>query len=175
MDNLRYRKVAVGGLSKQALLGRLANAGVEMNEAARRLFDSPEFTTNPDPEILTMVELSVADLGFQDGATMAAIHASAIARGYEWAPLELGPHLRLQYLDQPEGSLEQPRTEHRAPPGSVTIASAPLSADDEFPKGFYLRRIEGKLWLRGYRSGPDHLWAPEDRLGYVVGGRKGTK
>ena len=39
-----------------------------------------------------------------------------------------------------------------------------LSDDDEVPKGFYLRRIEGVLWLRGYRAGAEHVWSPDDRL-----------
>jgi len=42
------------------------------------------------------------------------------------------------------------------------VASAPLAQDDETPKGFYLRRIEGVLWLRGYRSWPGHIWSPQD-------------
>jgi hypothetical protein len=77
-------------------------------------------------------------------------------------PLELGPHLRLQFTDQPEGSLGQPVSQNCAPPGSLTVASAPLAQDDETPKGFYLRRIEGVLWLRGYRSWPGHIWSPQD-------------
>jgi hypothetical protein len=39
-----------------------------------------------------------------------------------------------------------------------------LAQDESIPKGFYLRRIEGILWLRGYRSGPEHLYSPEDRF-----------
>ena len=32
------------------------------------------------------------------------------------------------------------------------------------PKGFYLRHIDGAPWLRGYRSGPEHVWSAQDRL-----------
>jgi hypothetical protein len=45
--------------------------------------------------------------------------------------------------------------------------SAPLAADDDIPKGFCLRRIDGVLWLRGYRSGPEHIWSPDDRLIFI--------
>jgi hypothetical protein len=79
-------------------------------------------------------------------------------------PLELGPHPRLQFLDQPEGHLGHPSSKHRAPHGSITVASRPLTEDYETPKGFYLRRIDGVLWLRGYCSAPDDIWNPEDRL-----------
>jgi hypothetical protein len=45
-----------------------------------------------------------------------------------------------------------------APRGSLLRAQLGAS------KGFYLRRINGVLWLRGYRSGPEHIYSPEDRL-----------
>jgi len=70
----------------------------------------------------------------------------------------------MQFLDQPEGSAGFSATQHRAPPGSITIASSPLDDSDETPKGFYLRRIDGVLWLRGYWSWPGNIWRPEDVL-----------
>jgi hypothetical protein len=98
------------------------------------------------------------------GATTAEIYARAETLGLALCPLELGPHLRLLYRDQPEGYWGQPIRQHQAPSGSITVASQPLAEDDEFPKGFYLRRIQGVLWLRGYRSGPDHVWQGEDHF-----------
>ena len=54
-----------------------------------------------------------------------------------------------------------------APPGSITVASAPLDDRDDTPKGFYLRRIESTLWLRGYRSWSGHRWSCEDVFAFV--------
>ena len=158
------RAIAVGGRSKRELLEALQRHGVEVNEAGRTLFSSDRFQTSHRSRIIEAVEVSVLHLGCPQGATMSQIHATAAALGLALCPLELGPHLRLQYLDQPEGHLAHPPSHHRAPPGSVTIASAQLTEEDDFPKGFYLRRIAGTLWLRGYRSGPEHIWEPEDRL-----------
>lgn len=162
------RTTRVGGLSKQELIKRLRRSGVELNEAARALFAHDAFTTQPRTSSLTTVELSVADLGCVAGATIAQIHEQAARLGLALCPREVGPHLRLQYLDQPEGALEHRPARHRAPPGSLTVASPAVAADDETPKGFYLRRIEGVLWLRGYRSRPEHLWNPEDRLVFCL-------
>jgi hypothetical protein len=44
------------------------------------------------------------------------------------------------------------------------VASRPLDESEETPKGFYLRRNDGVLWLRGYWSHAGHLWSPEDLL-----------
>lgn len=158
------RTVTVGSLPKAALRQALQHNAILLNEAAEQLFVSELFTTLATHTPLQTVELTVRELGFPAGATMATIAAAASALGLDLCPLELGPHLRLHYLDQPEGYWGQPVLEQCAPSGSLTIASAPHVADDDFPKGFYLRRIQGVLWLRGYRSVPDHLWSPGDHF-----------
>lgn len=118
-------------------------------------------------EIAT-VELTVANLGYAQGATIAQVHVRAAELGLALCPLELGPHLRLQYLDQPEGHLGHPPSKHRAPPGSITVASRQLTDDHDTLQGFYLRRIDGVLWLRGYRYASDDIWSPEDRLVFCL-------
>ena len=157
------RTVQIGGQTKAALLERLAQCGIEMNESARVLFASDKFVTSDAPTHLRTVELSVRNLRFPQGATLSDLYASAAHLGLRLCPVELGPHLRLQYLDQPEGFLGQPVWQNRAPPGAIIIASEILSTDDAFPKGFYLRRINGTLWLRGYRCDREHISDPEDR------------
>jgi hypothetical protein len=158
------RTVPVGGLAKSELLQALQRNAILMNESAEQLFASDHFTTAATRYVITTVELTVRDLGFGRGSTIAEIYARAGVLGLGLCPLELGPHLRLQYLDQPEGYWGQPVRQHRAPAGSITIASEPLTEDDDLPKGFYLRRIKGVLWLRGYRSGPGHVWDADDRF-----------
>src|SRR5262249_26290675 len=122
------------------------------------------FTTVSQAKVIKIAFRSVAELGFAEGATYQQLTARAIELGLIEAPLELGPHLRLQFLNQPEGSVGAVTTQHRAPSGSITVASSPLDDSDQTPKGFYLRRIDGVLWLRGYWSWPGHMWSPEDVL-----------
>ena len=47
------------------------------------------------------------------------------------------------------------------------MVSVPLDEGYETPRGFYLRRIDGVLWLRGYRADAAHLWSPEDVFVFV--------
>lgn len=158
------RVVLIGGVSKPGLLSRLEAAAVRLNDLAHVLFADPRFTSLPAQSRVETVELTVADLGLPRGGTYAAILQQAFARGLAACPLELGPHLRLQYLDQPESPPAVRAPRNRAPPGSLTVVSQAVAADEDAPQGFYLRRISGSLWLRGYRSCPGHLWSPEDRL-----------
>ena len=88
----------------------------------------------------------------------------ALAAGLVECPLELAPYLRLKYRDQPDSADGKSLTHGRAPPGSLLVASSPLDASYETPKGFYLRHVDRVLWLRGYWSSPDHTLSPGDVL-----------
>ncbi len=166
------RTVPVGGLTKSELLQELQRNAISMNEAGETLVASDQFTTSETRYSVTTVELTVGNLGFSRGATMAEIYTGAGVLGLDLCPLEVGPHLRLQYRDQPEGHWGQPVRHHQAPAGSITVASTPLTDDDDVPKGLYLRRITSVRWLRGYRSGPEHIWAPDDH--FIFGQRYKT-
>lgn len=159
---LRY--VDVGGCTKQELLEKLETQGVLMNESANTLFKDARFKVSPTSYTLPTVELMVENLGLPQGSNLSGILGEAKRLGLEVCPLELAPFLRLSYMDQPEGFKDKPERLHQAPYGSITIASSPLTGDDEFPKGFYVRRIDGVLWLRGYRASNLHIWNPYDHI-----------
>ncbi len=158
------RVVYVGARDASELLEDLTGHNVQINELGMRLLSSRSFKVSETRHPLVTVELTVDNIGYPQGATISEIYEKVPALGLSLCPIDLGPHLRLQYLDQPEGFWGKPASEHRAPPGSITIASEPLEEDDDFPKGFYLRRIKGVLWLRGYQSGPEHVWDPDDHF-----------
>lgn len=154
------RSVRIGGMTRSALLAELPRNGVQRNDIARALLAHPDFATSEVAFVLETTDVSVGELGHTQGATMAQV----FAHGLSLCPLELAPHLRLQFMDQPEGCLGYPHTEHRAPPGSLTVASRTLASEDGDSLGFYLRRIRGGLWLRGYRAPAEHLWSADDRF-----------
>ena len=161
------RAITLGGRTKAELREQLRQASVELNKYAGELFASGLFVVSETPYSLNIAETSVERLGFPHGATMGEIQGRAGSLGLGLCPLELGPFLRLECLDQPEGDPGQRARPGQAPAGSITIVSAALAEDDEFPKGFYLRRTAGVPWLRGYRSGPTHVWSSDDRLVFV--------
>jgi len=159
--------VQVGGLSKAELLSKLRDAQVQLNQAAIALFADDRFETTPTSSLIEVVHISVGQLGLSDGATFTRVVERAAGTDLSPCALEIGPHLRLQLTDQPEEFIGNAPSKNCAPPGSITVASVPLSDDDEAPKGFYLRRIGGVLWLRGYRSWPGHLWSPADVFAFA--------
>ena len=142
------RPLTIGGLTKAELLWRLGGAGVSLNAYAIELFADPIFQTSSTENEVLPVVVSLPDLDLRDGGTYAQIVARAESAGLVSCPTEVAPHLRLRYLDQPEGPY-------------LTVASAKLRAEDAFPNGLYLRRLEDGLWLRGYNAGPENIYAPD--------------
>ena len=165
---INTRIIEVGGLTKLQLIQKLKQNSILMNEYGNRLFADENFTTSDTKYNLKTIELTVMDLGFPNGANTAQLFKRGSEFGLELCPLELGPHLRLKYLDQPEGYSADASQQNKAPSGSITIASEILTKEDDFPKGFYLRRINDVLWLRGYIADELHVfWEPEDRFIFV--------
>ena len=117
------RTVEVGGLTKLQLM---------QNELGKKLFTDDYFTTYAKKITLETVELTVRDLGLSKGGTLTKIFERANHLGLDLCPLELGPYLRLGYLDQSEG---KPSRQHQAPNGSITVASETLNDEECFPKG----------------------------------------
>lgn len=164
-DALFPVSVPIGGVEKSALIQSLRERRVRFNQAAEDLFQDARFTTRDQRTVVEIASVSVGSLGFGEGATYDQLVARARECGLSECPLELGLHLRLLYMDQPDSSQEPGAVQRgRAPRGSMVIASRPLDELDETPKGFYLRRFDGDVWLRGYWSWPGHILSPEDVL-----------
>jgi hypothetical protein len=70
---------------------------------ADEILGRPAFPFIKTPVELDLVVLSVSELGFGDEASLHDIYARAFALGFELCPAEVGPALRLNYLDQPPG------------------------------------------------------------------------
>ncbi|TFD99461.1 helicase [Jeotgalibacillus salarius] len=153
------RTVEVGGITKRELINKLHASSIRLNKYGEKLLLDDKFLVSKNKYHLKTVELTVHSLGFQQGANTSDLFRKAKELGLSLCPVELGPFLRLVYTDQHE---HESNVKNQAPAGAVTIASEPLYQHDDFPKGFYLRRIDEELWLRGYTADDLHVWNPED-------------
>jgi hypothetical protein len=161
METGRIINLEYGGLSKTDLLMRLNSSGILLNEFAKTILSSELFKVAHQTKQITLSVVSIKELGFAEGATMPQIKRKIKEYRLTECPLEIAPYLRLFLKKQREVKIERV---NQTPLGSLTIFSKPLVEDDNFPKGFYLRKIEGKLWLRGYRCSLDYVWSPNDKL-----------
>lgn len=156
----------VGTMSRPQLFQALNREDVGLNASAETLLDNPVFD-QARPQAIAVEERTVGELGFPTGAPLPQILQAAQQQGLHLCPPTTGPYLRLAWLSQPNAP-DTVMSNGRAPSASVTVAAAPLSQDAAYPKGFYLRVIDDRLWLRGFRCDDSHPWSPGDRLVFTV-------
>jgi hypothetical protein len=157
----------VDTLSRPQLLEALQREGVQLNASAQTLLEAPVFD-RPAPQTITLVERSLNELGLEAGAALPRIFDVAEDQGLRVCPVTTGPYLRLAWLSQPSAP-DTIMSNGRAPTASLTIAAPPLRPDeDDYPKGFYLRVIDGHPWLRGYRCDLTYDWDPDDRFVFSI-------
>jgi hypothetical protein len=102
------------------------------------------------------VVLSVAELGFREGAKYSEIRARALelGLGLELCPAEVGPALRLAYKDQPRGEW-------------LIIAMNTISVSDGDLRVFRVGHDDGGLWLGGDYRRPGDFWRSDRRFVFV--------
>lgn len=161
---MNQRIIQIGGLTKQQLLKKLGEQGVLINELGLKLFEDERFVASTHVKEIKLVEVTVQELGYKSGAKLEQIFGQACQKGLELCPLETGPYLRLQYLDQSEETTDALSGGNKAPSGSLTVASPVFSEESQVPKGFYLRKLDDQLWLRGYTSAEQHVFSSADRF-----------
>lgn len=161
--------MTVGGASRTDLRSALRAHGVLLNAHAEMLLDHEAFDVR-EPVELTIVERAVGELGLGDGGTLPEVFAAAREQGLWLCPPDTGPYLRLAMRSQPNAP-DSVLSAGRSPAGSIKVAAAPLSEDVEFPKGFYLRVVDGMQWLRGYRCDDEYRFSAGDRFAFVLSSR----
>ena len=116
---------------------------------ASDILGKPAFTAATEESEVDLVKVTVAELGFK-GAQRDQIYARAKELGLELCPAEVGPQLRLQYQDQPNGEW-------------ITVAmEEPIHASDGNLWLFFVGRGDSGLWLSSYCSDPDGFWVADE-------------
>jgi hypothetical protein len=102
-DAPTWKTIAVGTFADSIALRNALDAAGCGGQAAE-ILARPAFTVSSNKTDVELVAVSAADLGFKtDTVTLAAVYARARLLGFQLAEAEVGPQLRLQYVDQPIG------------------------------------------------------------------------
>jgi hypothetical protein len=103
---------------------------------------------------VNLVALSVADLGFKDGAYYKDICAKAVEMGLELCPAEVGPAFRLAHTDQSHGEWLR-----------IAMDAIDVRCGDRL--GFAMSRDNDGLWLNDFDGRPDGFCYAGDRFVFV--------
>ncbi|MCG2672794.1 hypothetical protein L6637_38300 [Bradyrhizobium sp. WYCCWR 12774] len=104
-DVVTWKTITIGNFADSLTLrDELDSKGCSVGGQAAEILARPAFTVSSHKTHVELVNLSPAQLGFtSDTVTLASVYTRARQLGFELAAAEIGPQLRIQYLDQPIG------------------------------------------------------------------------
>jgi hypothetical protein len=123
----------------------LKASGNSIGDWANDILGKPAFKVSETEQDVELVNVSVLELGFKQGACYADICKRALELGLDLCPAEVGPQLRLQWKDQPKGTC-------------VVVAMEAITASGGDLDVFSVRCLDG---------GERYLDANDDRAGRV--------
>ncbi len=138
--------------SVESLRAALEESGTQISNWADDLLGKLEL--NKPRQTLDLVLKSPEDLGYPDGARFEQICQAGLDRGYELCPAELGPYLREQYTEQPNGEW-------------LVMAMEPIKDSDGNLEVFSVRRGYDGFWLSAYSGRPGLFWYAEFSFVFV--------
>lgn len=150
-----FRTIKLGTCADLTALKVAVNeAGCHISDYANDLLNHRDFSIVAEETEVDLVVASVAELGFEDGATYADICAKAQELGLELCPAEVGPQLRLQYTDQPNGEW-------------LRVAMEAMTDRDGNRCIFLIERDDDELWLIWDDGSPDDFWRADGPFVFV--------
>ena len=129
---------------------KLESKGVWISDYGKDLLDKTEYSK--EQKQYKLVQFTVGQLGFPQGATTDQIYAKAQELGLKLCPAEVGPQLRLSY------------------PGKdwKLIAMKQISDRDGSPNVFYLSSGGSGLGLDVVDAGPSSGWGSGGRFVFLA-------
>jgi len=123
----------------------IKDAEMRISDWANDIIGKPEFTVIAGETEVDLVKVTVAELGFKNGARRDQIYDRAKELGLELCPSEVGPQLRLQYKDQPLNEW-------------ILIGIEPIRASGGGLSVFDVAHSVDGLWLRSDYGNPGSVW-----------------
>lgn len=133
----------------------MKNGGINISDWVSDILGKPAFTTTAEAAEVDLVKVTVAELGFKEGARRDQIYGRAKELGFEICLPEVGPQLRLQYLDQPKGEW-------------IFVGMEPILDSDGGPSVFCVGRNDSGLGLRGHWGSSGYVWDPAYQWVFVL-------
>lgn len=131
-----FKKIALGGAKPKL-------KGIKISSYAEHILK--QVTYQKRKEYAELVIVKVSDMGLSDYPTTREIYARAKQFGLALCTPDIGPELRLQYDEQPEGEY-------------LYVGMEPVLASDGYPSVFCVYRDGGEAWLGRVWARPGGHW-----------------
>lgn len=148
-------KLGVGLATVDDFCNAFSTSGLRCSQGAIYMLSKSEFAVAGKFTEVDLVVVSGRDLGFEANMRYAQICARAKELGLELCPAEVGPQLRLQHLDQPNGE-------------QVVIAMEAICDSYGYLNVFCLEHDDSGRWLVAYYGNPGSIWYPDSEFVFVL-------
>lgn len=119
--------------------------GCRISVCATDILGKPSFSVASQATEVDLIKVTVSELGFPNGASVHDIYETALKRGLVRCPAEVGPQLRLQYLDQPMDDW-------------ILVGMEPITGSDGGLEVFLVARGGNGRWLDRSSGRPGNIW-----------------
>ena len=136
----------------KSLRKALEESGAQIGNWASDILNKTKLSKSK--QSLDLVVRSVKELGFPNRAKLEDIYKAAKNQGLDLCPDEVGPQLRLQYSNQPNGEW-------------LVIAMEPIKDSFGDLSLFRVKCDYGDRWLHAVCSRPDRFWGAVRRFVFV--------
>ncbi len=150
---------------KNQILKKLEEHNILINQYAEEFFVHPTFSTEHTKE-MTIAIASLREIGLENGATLNEIFRQTEKICFKPCPTNTGLFLRFTWKNQPQSQNSILTGMHYSPEQAVVVLSEIIERDDSFPKGLYLRNVNGRLWLRGYVCDSEYRFSGNDLFAF---------
>ncbi|MFA6077981.1 MAG: hypothetical protein WC724_03095 [Candidatus Paceibacterota bacterium] len=129
--------------------------GFRIGDWANDILNDPSFDLASKEIKIDLICITVGELGFKNGAYLKEIQDRALSLGLKYCPMEVGPQLRRQYIDQPR--LE-----------SLQIGMQ-SQVDSKGHKSEFrvVHGVDGFMWLVGDHKHQDNFWEEGEQFIFV--------
>ena len=150
---------------KNRISHKLEEHDILINRYAEVFLAHPVFSTENTRE-MTIAIASLREIGLENGGTLNEIFRQIEKSGFKPCPANTGLFLRFAWKNQPQSQNSVLSGTHGSPDQAAVVLSEPIETDDAFPKGLYLRNVDGRLWLRGYVCDSAYRFSGDDLFAF---------
>jgi len=150
----RTIKLGTGPKTADDLRHALRDGNLRLSDRTSDILGKPAFTVATEETEVDLIKVSVAELGFEQGARREKIYERAKNLDLELCPAEVGPQLRLQHKDQPNGEW-------------LLIGMEPIIDSGGYPHVFHVERYDSERWLYSGYGNPDYFWVAGNQWVFV--------
>jgi hypothetical protein len=131
----------------KSLKKQVEKDGFKVSDWAADIMGKPAFTLATEETSVDLVNVSVGELGFTKATPLRDIYARAIDLGLQLCPAEVGPQLRRQYANQPNGEW-------------LRVAMEAITGSGGSLRIFGVVHVGAGQWLGTSWGPPDGTWYP---------------